>query len=324
MTTQSLRDRRAAWLFAGAGLSIATALSSSSARADDAIAQCIAQNDQAVNLRRAGKLLEARKVRAQCASPACGPDISDNCQKEAAVLGELIPTIVFATKDGSLRDLPNVRLTVDGVALPGTLAGIPISLDPGDHEFRFESAGETPVVKHFVLLQGEHERRETIVIGNPPPQPAPPVAPQPTVQPQVVQLQWQPPPGYHPAMDSTGNTQRLFGTLLLAVGIPVTVIGTLAYGGIAMGKWQSAKNDCTTKTNCGTGSTAQNERSDALNAATDSTIFGIGVGVALVGGVLLRATAPANRPLQPPREALRLEPAVGPKGAGAFLTGVFQ
>jgi hypothetical protein len=317
MMTASPTPRRAVLTLLAASTLVAAPLAVSlPARADtDPIKQCIAQNDEALALRREGKLLQARRVLAQCATPECGTEISENCQKEAAAVTALIPTIVFATKDGSQRDIVNVKLTIDGVPFEGQLAGNAIPLDPGEHEFRFEVAGEKPVVKRFVLLQGEHERREAILIGPPPPAPPAPPPQQTTVVLQAPQA---------PRYDHTGSFQRTMGTLLLAVGIPVSVILSLSYGGIALAKKGQAQNDCSSKAVCGPGSQAQNEWSDAYSAATVSTIAGVGFGVALVGGIVLRATAPAPRLLPPNKEALRIEPTFGPNGGGAILTGSFQ
>jgi hypothetical protein len=177
----STSRRAAALLLAASALGVRT-LATSPARADgdaNAVSQCIAQYDRAIALRRSGKLLQARTVLAQCGEPSCGADISDTCQKEAAAITAVIPTIVFATKDGSQHDIATVQLTIDSVPYAGG-PGAAIPLDPGEHEFRFEVVGRERVVKRFVLLEGEHDRREAIIIGPPPSAQQPPPTGEPS------------------------------------------------------------------------------------------------------------------------------------------------
>jgi hypothetical protein len=286
-------------------------LTESRSRADtDSIPRCIAQYDQGIALRNQGKLLLARRALSQCATAACGADVGATCEKEAGATSERIPTIVFATKNGSQLDITSVSVTIDGVRYPGKLAGNAIPLDPGEHEFRFETAGEKPVILRFVLIEGEHNRKESILIGPPPATPPPPPPP-PQPQASVPSS---------PGMDNSGDFQRSLGSVVLAVGIPVGIVASVTYGVLAAAKWQSAQNDWANSSK----NSARSELADARSAATISTVSIIGAGVSMLGGLLLRMTAPAHRPLPPSREAIRIEPMVAPGSAGALLSGTFQ
>jgi len=300
--------------------------STSPALADDeAVAQCISASDQALDLRKQGQLLQARKRLAVCASPACGADISDTCQKRIAEINELLPTIVFVPKNGAGDDVAGVKLYVDGAPYADKLDGSAVMIDPGEHEFRFEVSAQEPVSKRFVLRQGEKNRREEILIGPPAPL-APPVPPPaqpaaaPPSAPTVVLLDSRATPEPQ-QLDSTGSFQRTMGTLLLAVGIPVAALTGLYYGGAALTKWTAAQSDCNTA--CGEGSQAQTERHDAGSAATSANIAFAAAGVALVGGIVLRVTAPARRPIASPPREVRVLPAVSNRGGEVLLSGTF-
>jgi hypothetical protein len=105
---------------------------------------------------------------------------------------------------------------------------------------------------------------------------------------------------------------------LLAIGVPAGGIATLAFGGVALGKWGNAQNECTPGA-CGSGSQAQNDLKDARAAAQNSTILGVVTAAFLVGGVALRVTAPSPRSV-----ATTVVPIVGSGGGGLVLEGGFR
>lgn len=289
------------------------------ARAQDAaIAACIAANDRGLDLRHRGQLLEARRAFAECASAACGAEVDEACEKQIAEIGELLPTVVFVPKNGAGEDVARVRLYVDGTPYAERLDGSAVVVDPGEHEFRFETAGQPPVTKRFVLREHEQNRREEILIGPPA---RPPPAPKPNVAaaPSVIVFNQGPGPRQ---LDSTGSFQRTTGTLLLAVALPVALVVGLTYGGLAASKWSSAQDDC--KTSCGAGSTAQKELSDARSAATGADIAVSLAGVALVGGIVLRVTAPSRRPIRSSTSGIRVLPVVSDRSGGLAAVGSFQ
>lgn len=126
---------------------------------------CIAASEDALALKKAERLVDERKALSQCATPSCPDAIKNSCQARLLDLNRAIPSVVFVVRDPRGRDLASVRLTVDGIPWGDRLDGSAITLDPGDHEFRFDVAGAPPVVEHLVLHEAEQERRETIVIG---------------------------------------------------------------------------------------------------------------------------------------------------------------
>ena len=308
--------RRAAFWMGLISAALAVSTPSRSARADDeTLSKCIVASNQGVDLRKQGRLLEARKALALCAAPSCGAEISDACQKGIADVNGILPSVVFVPRNGAGEDVAGVKLSVDGTPYAERLDGSAVVIDPGEHEFRFEVAGQPPVSKRFVLREGEVNRREEILIGPPPP------APRPASQPaqSIVVVNSVAPTG-KPQLDSTGSAQRTVGTVLLAVALPIGVIATTAYGIAASMDWNQANNEC--KTSCVPASPAQQDRQAAGSAASNANIAGVLTGVVLIGGIVLRVTAPARRPLAPPSD-VRVVPTVSDRGGGLLVRGSF-
>ena len=177
-----------------------------SASADDAA--CIAASEQSIGLRRDGHLHAALKQLALCADAACPDEMKTECVRRIDAVNAAMPTLVLVAKEGSGNDLSSVVVTMDGTPFAPSLDGRPLSVDPGEHMFRFETAGQPPLEKKLVLREGEKDRRETVVLGPPPPT----VVPPPPAPPAVAA----PPP-------SSWSTQR---TLAIASG----VVGVLGVG----------------------------------------------------------------------------------------------
>lgn len=294
---------------------LAVSAASRCARAqDESLSKCIAENDQGLDLRKHGRLLEARKALALCAAPSCGADISEACQRGIAEINAILPSVIFVPRNGAGEDVAGVKLSVDGVPYSERLDGSAVVVDPGEHEFRFEVVGQQPVSKRFVLRDGELNRREEILIGPPPPSPRPA---RPAENILVVNSATS---SGRPELDSRGNVQRTIGTVLLAVGLPIGAIATVSYGTIAAVNWSSATSDCKPNA-CGPGSTAQDERQRAGSAASSANIAAVLTGLVLVGGIVVRVTAPARRPIGPPPSDVHVVPTVGDHGGGVLLTG---
>ena len=54
---------------------------------------------------------------------------------------------------------------MDGQPIAERLEGTPLFIDPGAHTFSFETPGQPKAEKHFVIREGEKDRRELIVFG---------------------------------------------------------------------------------------------------------------------------------------------------------------
>ena len=93
----------------------------------------------------------ARTSLSTCSASTCPAAVGNFCRQRLAEVVHEIPSIVFAAKDGRGHDLAAVKVSIDGAVFADHLDGTPIELDPGEHVFRFEYAGEEPVVERYVL-----------------------------------------------------------------------------------------------------------------------------------------------------------------------------
>jgi len=262
-------------------LAAALVVPTSAARAQDTGA-CIAASESALALKKADKLMDARRQLSLCAAPSCPDVVKGSCEKRLAEVSQAIPSIVLFATDATGNDLTAVKLSIDGAAYADRLDGRAIELDPGEHELRLEVAGQPPTVKRLVLHQGEQGRRESVVVGPPPA--ATPV----------------PPPAASIAADaepSPGGTQRTIGWIVGGVGVAGLTAGGV-FGLLAISAHNSYEQHCgnnigaPSSNDCD--STGRSGQSDASTKATLSTVFFVGGGVAATAGMTLLLTAPKS------------------------------
>jgi hypothetical protein len=159
----------------------------SAARAD--VKACLDAADDGQKLRDGGAYRRARERFIACAAEDCPGQVRKGCVGWLGELDKLIPTVVFGARAHG-REVADVRVTVDGEVVAERIDGKPVVLDPGEHHFRFERAGETEIDETAVVLAGAKERLVSIrfgaepsVLPSPPPSgrlDASPQAPQPS------------------------------------------------------------------------------------------------------------------------------------------------
>jgi hypothetical protein len=243
---------------------------------------CIAASERAISLHKAGKLLDARASLSTCAASSCPDVIRTSCRQRLTEITQAIPSIVFSAKDGDGRDLAAVRLTIDGARSVGSLGGGAIVLDPGEHAFRFEAEGQPPVVKRFVLLQGEQNRREQIVLGARPPPPPPPAVPSGGTNPG--------------SATNSGSTPRLLGLVVGGLGVTALAVGGI-FGALSIGAHNDYERACGPAIGAPPGECTPAGVSGEGDAATKgmiSTIAFIGGGIATAGCLLLLLFTPSG------------------------------
>jgi hypothetical protein len=286
------------------------------AAADNTKAQCIEANTKSQELRREGKLAEAREQLRKCGEPACPRLVRDDCTKRLDELEKAQPTMVFDVKDARGADVIDVRVSVDGRLLVDHLDGNPVKVDPGAHAFSFEAPGQPPVVDQVLVREGETARHESVVIAtlNKPAAAAGASAAShdvtsPSAGPDT------------PASRGLG-TQRLVGLVVGGVGVAGLAAGTIFWQ-LGSSAWNSAKQACGGNPGaCTDVSSGTSYRSTATSDATVSTLtFIVGGALLAVGGVLFLTGAPHERT---PAASLVVAPSVGPRSAGLVLSGGFE
>ena len=130
------------------------------ARATDADekTQCIAASDQGQQLRDDGRYKDAREAFARCARASCPAIVARDCAAWRVDVDQRSPTVLFDARDDRGNDLSAVQVTVDGAPLAAELNGLPTAVDPGDHVFRYETAGYPPVEDHVAIAASDKNR----------------------------------------------------------------------------------------------------------------------------------------------------------------------
>jgi hypothetical protein len=288
------------------------ALAPSEAVADSVTkAQCIEANTKSQDLRREGKLAEAREQLHRCGDPACPRLIRDDCTKRLDDLDKVQPTLVFDVKDARGADVIDVRVSVDGKPLADHLDGSPLKVDPGAHLFTFEVAGQPTVSDKVLVREGEAGRHESVVFDHLNPAPG------------------APPPGSHAgalpdavpdAQPSKGNAQRTIGLVVGGVGIAGLAAGVVFWQ-LGSSAWNSAKQACGGNVSaCTDVGSANSDKSTATTDAMVSTVAFIAGGALLAAGGVLFLTGPRDKPAS---KDIVIAPSVSPRSAGLVMSGGF-
>jgi hypothetical protein len=300
--------------------------------ADPTTADCLTASLASLKLGNEHKVRQERAQLLVCAAESCPADIRKECMRRVDEVNGAIPTIIFGAKDGAGNDLSAVKVTMDGEVLADRLEGTALSIDPGAHTFVFESGGLPTVERHFVIQQGQKDRREAIVFdaagGTPSDAPAGPAAPAPVLA--------APRPPAEPASaattaetpaDSSASVKRIVGYSLIGL----SVVGV----GIAIAEQVTAVSRANDSTRAAQSpdpavqDTAAPTHDQAAQAQTYAIVFGAAGAVALGAGLYLvlsarsadappkAATAAATKP------AWRIVPELGPQRSGLVLQGTF-
>jgi hypothetical protein len=247
--------------------------------ADPTTADCLAASEASLKSGNDQKLRQERTQLLVCASANCPADIRKECVHRVDEVNAAIPTIIFEAKDGSGKDLSSVKVTMDGQILAERLEGSALSIDPGEHTFLFETAGQAPLTKQFVIRESQKDRREAITFGADVASPT--TSSEPTGAPQTLPLPQASEPSH------ALGPQRIGAIVAGGVGVVGVAVGSV-FGLVAMSKKNDAQNVCPSQ--CATPD-GVSKWSDAKSAGTISTVAFIVGGVGLAGGAILWFTA---------------------------------
>lgn len=246
---------------------LAMAAVSTRARADEAGKRaCVRANEEGQDLRRDGKLLDARNRFTTCSTPSCPNILRQDCIVRRDEVERAIPAIRFIVMDSRRARVPNASVTVDGIEV-GRRPDEAIEVDPGEHTFEVTLAGHERAVRRFALREGDGRRDETIVL-------------------QATEAA--------PSATSTTDPYRVVAYGIGGVGVVLLGVGT--YFGLAA---KSTYDEASSATNCPRGPASCNDaalegakRADD-QAAVSTATFIVG-GLLVAGGVVLYFTAPTK------------------------------
>jgi hypothetical protein len=124
--------------------------------------QCIEQHAGSQKLRKNGSLLAAQKLLLSCSRQACPGPIRTECSQWAQEVEASIPTMLIevSAADGSL--LGDVEVYIDGELREQKLSGLPLAVDPGEHQIEVRPRGEEPRKRKVLVVLDDKRRRVRI------------------------------------------------------------------------------------------------------------------------------------------------------------------
>lgn len=121
----------------------------------DARVQCVEAHTAVQELRRDGKLLEAREKVSACSAPKCPGAIINDCVDFLSELDKTTPSMVFEVKlDGQSAD--EAQVYVDGVVVDDLVRGYQVN--PGRYTIRVVLPPFEPVMRTVTLPAGQRMR----------------------------------------------------------------------------------------------------------------------------------------------------------------------
>ena len=300
MKRRSDRGRSRALPLTGLLLLPAALVLSSPASAAPTPHDCAAASEEASTLQKQEKLVSARDRYLVCADAACPAEIREECAHRLSEVTDATPSIVFDVKDPAGNDVSAVRVTMDGALLSDHIGASAVTIDPGEHTFRFDGADPSQSVeKKFVVRDGEKNRHLAVTLGGAPGTGA--LRPPP------------PGPGSEQPPASTWSDRKTLAVVAGGVGVIGIGLGAV-FGAMTFSQWNTAKTECSSF--CGAGSQAQNDKNSAITTATVSDVGFIAGGVLIAGAAVLWFTAPSGAQVQ-------VAPTASAQGAGLTLRGTF-
>ena len=131
-------------------------------------AACMALYDNADRDAQSGHLREARGLLIGCARAACGHALLTACSTKFTQLDTVdVPSIRPAVTDLSGAARSDVQVRMDGELLAAHLDGQALPVDPGMHEFSFETQGGQSSTQKILIVQGEQGRALPVLVLGP-------------------------------------------------------------------------------------------------------------------------------------------------------------
>jgi hypothetical protein len=313
MTRRRTPFRRSSLLVL-ASVGVALSLADVSQAGDPTTFECLTASENAIKLRGQRHLHAARKQFLVCAAVTCPVDVRIDCAQKVEDINRVAPSIVFEAKDGAGNDLASVRVSMDGNLLVDRLDGSALPVDPGEHTFTFEAAGQPSFDKTFIIREGERERHERVLVATAPPTPPPgpttpaPIAPAPLKAAEVSS----------PAAPSRSwSAVQISG--LAAGGLGVVAIGVGSVFGLqAISKKSDSSSGCNGDA-CKSG--ALQTRLDARSAGNTATAAFVVGGLLVVGGGAMFLAGGAGQ--HPTTTGVRAAPILARDQVGVFVNGSF-
>jgi len=122
-----------------------------------AVQECAQAYEQSQEQRRAGELFSARLEFERCRKADCPEFIRRDCSRWSKELEAEQPTVVFSAQRGA-HPLTDVRVSVGDRVLAEHMNAGAVELDPGEYDFRFETAEGESSALHAQIRAGDKDR----------------------------------------------------------------------------------------------------------------------------------------------------------------------
>jgi hypothetical protein len=119
---------------------------------------CAAAYETAQHLRNELKLRRAREQLLVCGHSSCPTVVTKDCNSWLTQVDEALASVVFRVRGERGQLLTDVRVLMDGELLRDKIDGSAVMVDPGLHNFRFESDNFAPTEQRQMLPKGERNR----------------------------------------------------------------------------------------------------------------------------------------------------------------------
>jgi hypothetical protein len=247
---------------------------------------CVGAHHDAQELRKAGKLVEAGKKLAICASASCPGVIVSDCGTWTSELEQATPSMSFEVEvDGHTAS--SAKVSVDGLTIADW--SHPVVVDPGNHLVRVEAPSFEPHEETIFMAEGHRMRLVSVKFETPKPAHAASVSPERNASlPE----------------DAPRPVPVIVYPLLAGAGVGLVGFGVLA--GLGRAKQSDLQNRC--EPHCTT--------SDLAPMKTEYLVGDIALGVgaaALVGAAVVYLTRPHQDSTSPSSVSF----SVGPAGVDA-------
>ncbi len=162
--TRAASVHRRARIVVGAALALsATTFSERGSLAFDK-QSCAVAYESAQLLRSKLRFRLAREQLLICGHSSCPSVVTKDCNAWLEEVETDLPSLVFRPHDGSGRDIPNVRVLIDGEHLSDKVNAGSIFVDPGMHLFRFEAEGYANADVNQMVRRGDRARLIEVVM----------------------------------------------------------------------------------------------------------------------------------------------------------------
>ncbi len=133
---------------------------------------CMGAAESAQELRKQGKLREARAQLEVCANKGCPSFVRTDCAKWLAEVEREMPSALLRARDDAGAEITDVRVLMDERVIANKLSAAPnesvVEVDPGTHTFRFEQAGGRFAERRVTFAAGEKMKAVAVTIPRPP------------------------------------------------------------------------------------------------------------------------------------------------------------